>query len=249
MTKTPEIDDACSDGHPDVEDQERTERLCISLVIKAASAWPRDDAAMPNEMRADYFKSPAALETVESARLDIAGRTVEGSCGAWACNMIRGKPAQTTTRSRAVPCPFDHVNRRFNASHPKAHWACDSSHVAAWTGVVRVAFVIDACVRRIAGWRVGLAPAMGFTRACGECRWSKGSARRVGAINGDGLIVRLDRVETLRPGSMGARVYKRTLLHEADLADRRKCRQTGQADQIPAEEAGPGWLGTSTKCA
>ena len=67
---------------------------------------------------------------------------------------IRGKPARTTISDKATPCPLDHVNRQFKAAHPNALWLSDFTYVATWAGFVYVAFVIDAYVRRIVGWRV-----------------------------------------------------------------------------------------------
>jgi transposase InsO family protein len=39
---------------------------------------------------------------------------------------------------------------------PNMPWLSDFTYVAAWTGFVYVAFVIDAYARRIIGWRVSL---------------------------------------------------------------------------------------------
>jgi transposase InsO family protein len=46
------------------------------------------------------------------------------------------------------------VNRDFQAPAPNRLWVSDFTYVASWTGVVYVAFVIDAYARRIVGWRV-----------------------------------------------------------------------------------------------
>ena len=67
---------------------------------------------------------------------------------------VRGKPVRTTISDKAVPCPLDHVNRRFRAPRPNALWLSDFTYVATWSGFVYVAFVIDAYARRIVGWRV-----------------------------------------------------------------------------------------------
>jgi len=67
--------------------------------------------------------------------------------------VIRGKPMRTTISDKAAPCPLDHVNRQFQAPHPNALWVSDFTYVATWTGLVYVAFVIDAFARRIVGWR------------------------------------------------------------------------------------------------
>jgi putative transposase len=68
--------------------------------------------------------------------------------------VIRGKPVKTTISDKAVPCPLDHVNRRFQATRPNELWVSDFTYVATWVGFVYVAFVIDTYARRIVGWRV-----------------------------------------------------------------------------------------------
>jgi transposase InsO family protein len=49
---------------------------------------------------------------------------------------------RTTVSDKAVPCPLDHVNRRFRVSRPNLLWVADFTYVATWTGFVYVAFVI-----------------------------------------------------------------------------------------------------------
>ena len=68
--------------------------------------------------------------------------------------VIRGKPVRTTIGDKAAPCPLDHVNRVFRAPAPNMLWVSDFTYVSTWSGFVYVAFVIDACARRIVGWRV-----------------------------------------------------------------------------------------------
>jgi len=68
--------------------------------------------------------------------------------------VIRGARVRTTVSERSTPCPLDHVNRTFRAPRPNVLWVSDFTYVATWTGFVYVAFVIDAYVRRIVGWRV-----------------------------------------------------------------------------------------------
>ena len=68
--------------------------------------------------------------------------------------VIRGKPVRTTVSDKAAPCPLDHVNRQFHAPAPNVLWLSDFTYVSTWTGLVYVAFVIDAYARRIVGWRV-----------------------------------------------------------------------------------------------
>ena len=48
----------------------------------------------------------------------------------------------------------DLVDRNFNPVAPNRLWVADFTYCPTWTGMVYVAFVIDAYARRIIGWRV-----------------------------------------------------------------------------------------------
>lgn len=76
--------------------------------------------------------------------------------------VIRGKPARTTVGDKAAPCPLDRVHRRFRVPAPNRPWVADFTYVATRSGFVYVAFVIDACARRIVGWRVSRSAHAGF---------------------------------------------------------------------------------------
>ena len=49
--------------------------------------------------------------------------------------------------------PADLVCRQFSPAAPDRLWVADFTYVPTWTGMVYVAFVIDAYSRRILGWR------------------------------------------------------------------------------------------------
>lgn len=102
--------------------------------------------------------------------------------------VIRGRPVRTTISDKAVPCPLDHVNRQFHAPAPNRLWLSDFTYVAAWTGFVYVAFVIDVYARRIVGWRASrTAPASFVLDALEQALHERKPAR------GDGLIHHSDR--------------------------------------------------------
>ena len=67
---------------------------------------------------------------------------------------VRGRKTRTTIPSPADPRPLDLVKREFSAEAPNELWVADFTYVAAWTGFVYVAFVIDVFSRMIVGWRV-----------------------------------------------------------------------------------------------
>jgi putative transposase len=86
---------------------------------------------------------------------DVARCTVERLMGSIGLQgVIRGKPVRTTISNKNAPCPLDHVNRQFQAPAPNRLWLSDFTYVSTWSGMVYVAFIIDAYARRIVGWRV-----------------------------------------------------------------------------------------------
>ena len=76
--------------------------------------------------------------------------------------VVRGKETRTTVPAKGTPCPADKVRRQFHAPRPNLVWLSDFTYVATWQGFVYVAFVIDAYVRRIVGWRVSRTAHAGF---------------------------------------------------------------------------------------
>ncbi len=65
----------------------------------------------------------------------------------------RGKRVVTTQPGRGSARPADLVQRRFRPAAPNRLWVADFTYVPTWSGMVYVAFVIDAYARRILGWR------------------------------------------------------------------------------------------------
>ncbi|MFC8717080.1 IS3 family transposase [Kitasatospora sp. NPDC057198] len=65
---------------------------------------------------------------------------------------VRGKRVVTTVPDPSAERAPDLVDRNFVASAPNRCWVADFTHVAAFAGVVYVAFVVDTFSRRIVGW-------------------------------------------------------------------------------------------------
>ena len=65
-----------------------------------------------------------------------------------------GGKRRTTIPDESQDRPSDLVNRQFEADRPNQLWVADITHVATWSGVVYVAFVVDVFSRYIVGWRV-----------------------------------------------------------------------------------------------
>src|SRR3546814_21156979 len=80
----------------------------------------------------------------------------------------RGKKTITTISNPRAPCPLDKVNRAFRVSRPHALWVVDSTYVHTCAGFVYVACVIDACARRLVGWKVSPSATARFGQAALE---------------------------------------------------------------------------------
>ncbi|MFD5430476.1 IS3 family transposase, partial [Streptomyces sp. NPDC127084] len=65
---------------------------------------------------------------------------------------VGGKKVITTITDAAADRAPDLLDRDFVASAPNRCWVADFTHVATWSGVVYVAFVVDTFSRRIVGW-------------------------------------------------------------------------------------------------
>jgi putative transposase len=67
--------------------------------------------------------------------------------------VVRGKRWRTTIADKDAGRPVDLVDRDFTATAPNRLWVADFTYVMTFSGVVYVAFVIDAYSRRIVGWK------------------------------------------------------------------------------------------------
>jgi putative transposase len=64
----------------------------------------------------------------------------------------RGKKIRTTVPGRDGQRAGDLLRRDFTAPAPNRRWVADFTYVAAWSGIVYVAFVVDLYSRAIVGW-------------------------------------------------------------------------------------------------
>ncbi|MGK5447112.1 IS3 family transposase [Streptomyces radiopugnans] len=69
---------------------------------------------------------------------------------------VRGKKVITTIPDPAAARAPDRLDRDFVAPAPNRTWVADFTHVAAWAGVVYVAFVVDTFSRRVVGWSASM---------------------------------------------------------------------------------------------
>ncbi|MFI6744525.1 IS3 family transposase [Nonomuraea sp. NPDC050451] len=68
----------------------------------------------------------------------------------------RGKKVRTTIADPGHERAADRLQRDFTATRPNAAWVADFTHVAAWCGIVYVAFVVDIYSRAVVGWAASL---------------------------------------------------------------------------------------------
>ncbi|MFP5073242.1 IS3 family transposase, partial [Pseudonocardia nantongensis] len=83
----------------------------------------------------------------------VARCTVERLMRAQGLAGARRGPRVRTTQPGQQGRAADLVERRFDPPAPDRLWVADFTYVPTWSGMVYVAFVIDAYSRRILGWR------------------------------------------------------------------------------------------------
>ena len=120
------------------------------------SARARRDAALRIEVRRVFeanfrvYGVRKVWRQMQREGFDVARCTVARLMRAMGlAGVIRGKPVRTTISDRSAPCPLDRVNRQFKAERPNQLWVSDFTYVSTWQGWLYVAFVIDACARRM----------------------------------------------------------------------------------------------------
>jgi putative transposase len=64
----------------------------------------------------------------------------------------RGRQVRTTVPGKGGHRAGDLLGRDFTAPAPNRRWVADFTYVAAWSGIVYVAFVVDIYSRAIVGW-------------------------------------------------------------------------------------------------
>ncbi len=98
----------------------------------------------------------------------------------------RGKSVVTTRLDPAAARPADLVQRRFRPAAPNRLWVADYTYVSTWSGMVYVAFVIDAYARRILGWRASTSMRTDLVLdAIEQAIWTR---QREGVTNLAGLV-------------------------------------------------------------
>jgi putative transposase len=138
--------------------------IAPSTYYDAARRAPSKRALRDADLRADIVRVHQANYGVYGPRkvwlqlnregIPVARCTVERLMSDLAlAGARRGKRFITTVADPAAARPADLVGRHFAPTAPNRLWVADYTYVSTWSGMVYVAFVIDAYARRILGWR------------------------------------------------------------------------------------------------
>jgi len=127
---------------------------------RAPSARACRDAELSADIRRVYERSGGVYGAekvwwqLRREGIEVARCTVERLMRSHGLEGVRrGRRRRTTIPDEAAARPVDRVERDFSADEPNRLWVADFTYVMTWSGVVYVAFVIDAFSRRIVGWK------------------------------------------------------------------------------------------------
>jgi putative transposase len=102
----------------------------------------------------------------------------------------RGRRWRTTIADPAAARPADLVQRRFNPDRPDRLWVADFTYCPSWSGMVYVAFIMDAYSRRILGWRAATTMRTDLVLdALEQAIWTR---RQAGVADLSGLVCHSD---------------------------------------------------------
>jgi putative transposase len=138
--------------------------IAPSTYYDAAVRLPSPQALRDEDLKVEIARVHAGNYGVYGARkvwlalnregIDVARCSVERLMKKLGLRGVRrGKQCKTTCADPAAARPADLVNRHFAPRAPNELWVADFTYVPTWSGMVYVAFVIDAYARRILGWR------------------------------------------------------------------------------------------------
>jgi putative transposase len=164
-----------------------------AAVRRLPSARSRRDASLTEYIRrvheANYrvYGARKAWLALNRDGIPVARCTVERLMRSLGLHgVVRGKTRRTTIADQHAARPADLVQRRFTTDRPNRLWVADFTYVPTWSGVVYVAFVIDAYSRRILGWRT--ATSMKTTLVLDALEMAIWSRGRHGVTDLSGLI-------------------------------------------------------------
>ncbi len=139
-------------------------RIAPSTYYEAAARPPSKRAVRDEDLKVEIARVRAANYDVYGPRkiwlqlnregIPVARCTVERLMKDLQLHGVRrGRRVVTTRPDARAARPADLVQRRFRPVAPNRLWVADFTYVSTWSGMVYVAFVVDAYARRILGWR------------------------------------------------------------------------------------------------
>ena len=164
-----------------------------AALSRTASARERRDETLKEEItrvhRDNYgvYGARKVWLALNREGIPVARCTVERLMGELGLvGARRGHRVRTTVADGAAARPVDLVERNFNPPAPNRTWVADFTYVPTWSGMVYVAFVLDAYSRRIMGWRAATSMKTALVLdALEQALWMR---RRDGAEDLSGLI-------------------------------------------------------------
>jgi putative transposase len=145
----------------------------------------------------------------------------------------RGRRRRTTIPDDQASRPTDLVDRDFSADAPNRLWVAAFSYVPTWSGVVYLAFVIDAFSRRIVGWKADTT--MKTSLVLDTLEMALWSRQRDGIPLAEGMICHNDAGSqrglkgSLQHRVMGEMTVARETARRGEACSRRGCRRGGRA--------------------
>ena len=164
---------------------------------RSPSARQRRDEALAQEITRVYrdnyqvYGARKVWLALNRGGVAVARCTVERLMGELGLvGARRGRRVRTTTADAAASRPADLLERDFNPSAPNRTWVADFTYVSTWSGMVYVAFVIDAYSRRILGWRAATSMRTALVLdALEQAIWTR---QQAGISDFDGLVHHTD---------------------------------------------------------
>ena len=187
----------------DCRDEFGVEPICTTLQVAPSTYYAAKRRGWPRQR--GRCATPVMMQVLMV--LWIANRKVYGAHKLWkaarraghdigrdqVARLMRAMEIRVLSRQRrkvfttrqdpdAVRAP-ELVNRNFTADRPDALWVTDLTYVPTRTGMAYVCFIVDACSRRIVGWRVAANMRTDMVLDALEmARRSRGNRRLVGLV-------------------------------------------------------------------
>ncbi len=174
-------------GWPIASSTYRAHRRRLPSARARRDAWLGEQIRRVHEANYGVYGARKVWLALNREGIPVARCTVERLMRSLGLHgVVRGKTRRTTIAAQHAARPADLVQRRFTTDRPNRLWVADFTYVPTWSGMVYVAFVIDAYSRRILGWRAATSMRTSLVLDALEMAiWSRG---RHGVTDLSGLI-------------------------------------------------------------